>query len=65
MAEAVVDISEGPEIPEIGLKCRQCRSGFLAQIFESNGEFVSTGDLFVFDDDSMPDWIAIKVEEVN
>ena len=64
MAEAIVEIMEESDTPESGLKCRQCRSGFLAKIFYTNGEFNCTGDLYVFDDDSMPDWIATKVEEV-
>ena len=66
MAEAIVEITEPSDLPpEIGLKCRQCRSGFLAKIFDTNGEFFCTGDLYVFDDDSMPNWIAVKVEEVR
>ena len=67
MAEALVEeIRVGEkQTPESGLKCRQCRSGFVAELYDSNGEFASTSDLFVFDDDSMPDWIAVKVEEVR
>ena len=65
MAEAnVEEITEQIQTPESGLKCRQCRSGFVAEIYDCDGEFASTDDLFVFDDDSMPDWIAVKVEEV-
>lgn len=67
MAEALVEeIRVGEkQTPESGLKCRQCRSGFVAELYDSNGEFASTSDLFVFDDDSMPDWIAVKVEEAG
>jgi len=66
MAEAnVEEITEQIQTPESGLKCRQCRSGFVAEIYDCDGEFASTDDLFVFDDDSMPDWIAVKVEEAG
>ena len=65
MAEACVEeVSEHIQTPESGLKCRQCRSGFVAELYDCDGEFTTTDDLFVFDDDSMPDWIAVKVEEV-
>ena len=57
---------EPPELPDSGLKCRKCRSGFLAEIKHENGDgFKSTSDLFVFSEENMPDWILQKVEEVS
>ena len=55
-------MAESQELPNCGLKCRKCRSGFLAEI-EHDG-IKSTSDLYVFSDENMPQWISQKVEEV-
>jgi len=54
-------MAESQELPNCGLKCRKCRSGFLAEI-EHDG-IKSTSDLYVFSDENMPQWISQKVEE--
>lgn len=51
---------EKPE--EVGLKCRQCRSGFLV---ESKGTTEATTDLYLIKDDALPEWISDRIEEVS
>ena len=55
-------MAESQELPNCGLKCRKCRSGFLAEI-EHDG-IKSTSDLYVFSEENMPQWVSQKVEEV-
>ena len=67
MAEALA--IDGPredsEIPDKGLKCRKCRSGYLVQIQDKDSsDFRSTHDLFLFEEDALPGWILQKIEEV-
>ena len=51
---------EKPE--EVGLKCRQCRSGFLV---ESKGTTEATTDLYLIKDDALPEGISDRIEEVS
>ena len=51
---------EKPE--DVGLKCRQCRSGFLV---ESKGTTEATTDLYLIKDDALPEWISDRIEEVS
>lgn len=51
---------EKPE--EVGLKCRQCRSGFLV---ESKGTTEATTDLYLIKDDALPEWISDRIEEAS
>jgi hypothetical protein len=57
-------VSVAKPLPESGIKCRQCRSGFLIEQKEDE-KFQAKNDLYVFKDDSLPDWIMLKVEEVS
>ena len=57
-------MAENQELPDFGLKCKKCRSGFLAESQLQN-DFKSTSDLYVFSEENMPNWIQLKVEEVS
>ena len=50
------------KLEEVGLKCRQCRSGFLV---ESKGTTEATTDLYLIKDDALPEWISDRIEEVS
>ncbi len=53
------------EQPESGLKCRQCRAGFLVTNHDENHDAQGSGDLFILQDDDLPDWIMARIEEVS
>ena len=61
------DTADGQlQLPDFGLKCRQCRTGYLAEIKDdpkSQG-FQSTPDRFILNDENLPKWISVKIEEV-
>ena len=65
MAEAVLPKKDEHGEHEVGLKCRQCRSGFLVESKESHDLVSSTTDLYLIKDDALPDWISDKIEEVS
>ena len=52
---------------EMGLKCRQCRSGFLVESKNESHDplLSSTTDLYLIKDDELPEWISDKIEEVS
>ena len=52
---------------EMGLKCRQCRSGFLVESKNESHDplLSSTTDLYLIKDDELPEWISEKIEEVS
>lgn len=65
MAEFASSNSTEESLPDFGLKCGQCRSGFLVKISDKNSQgFLTTSDLYVIRDEELPEWISEKIEEV-
>ena len=67
MATAMPIIKEDKKLPESGIKCRQCRSGFLIEVVDSekSESFTSTTDLYLINEEDLPNWVSEKVEEVR
>jgi len=67
MATAMPIIKEDKKLPESGIKCRQCRSGFLIEVVDSekSESFTSTTDLYLINEEDLPNWVSEKVEEAG